>query len=145
MSDTPPPEHLERLNELMAEELEAGLRYLHLAMTLKGLDRLLVRDILMENMRETFEHAQSVGEKMLQLGGCPKIDIQLKLAPEKTSAPEALRTAVTVERAALDAYRDLLEEVESSDERNVVLEEFLRAQVALESEHVSDLELLLED
>lgn len=138
-------DHLERLNGLMAEELEAGIRYLHLAMTLKGLDRILIKDILMENMRETFEHAQSVGEKILQLGGCPKIDVNLDLAPEKTSASEALQVAVTVERAALDAYRDLLEDVEKSDESNVLLEEFLRAQVALESEHVSELELLLED
>ena len=34
------PDVLASLNELYAEEVEAGLRYLHLAATLKGLERL---------------------------------------------------------------------------------------------------------
>ncbi|MEM7262822.1 MAG: ferritin-like domain-containing protein [Planctomycetota bacterium] len=136
-------ENLQRLNELMAEELEAGLRYFHLAATVRGMDRLLVKDILLENMKETFDHARMIAEKILQLGEVPTVDIKIKLAPEKTNAQEALRTAVTVERAALDAYRELLEKVEG--EGDIVLEEFARAQIALESEHVSELELLLED
>ncbi len=136
-------ENIERLNGLLAEELEASLRYFHLAMTVRGMDRLLVKDILMENMKETVEHAGMLAEKILQLGEAPKIEIKLELPAEKTTAQEALRTAVTVERAALEAYRELLEKVEK--EGNVVLEEFARAQVALESEHVSELELLLEE
>jgi len=136
-------ENIARLNGLLAEELEASLRYFHLAMTIRGMDRVLVKDILMENMKETIEHAQMVAEKILQLGEVPKIEIKLELAPEKTSAQEALRTAVTVEQAALDAYRELLEKVET--EGDVVLEEFARQQVALESEHVSELGLLLEE
>ena len=75
-------------------------------------------------------------------GGVPRLDLKLSLAPEKTTGPEAIRIALTVEQAALDAYRELLEQVGGSD---VILEEFLRAQVALESEHVAQLELLLED
>ncbi len=136
-------EHLDRLNDLIAEEIEAGLRYFHLASTLRGMDRLLVKDILLENMKETFEHAQMIADKVLQLGGTPRLEIKLSLEPQKTTAPEALRTAVTVEQAALDAYRDLLETVEG--EGDLILEEFLRSQISIESEHVSELELLLED
>ncbi|MCI0651641.1 MAG: hypothetical protein L0Z55_07145 [Planctomycetes bacterium] len=134
-------EFLRGLNELFAEELEAGIRYLHLAVTVTGLDRLLVRKVLLENMNETLEHAQVVADKILQLGGVPKLELKLHLAPEKTNAKEAIRTALAFETAALDAYRDLLEKVGNKD---VALEEFLRAQVALESQHVAELELLLE-
>ena len=136
-------EALGRLNELYAEEIEAGLRYLHLAVTLKGLDRLMVRKILLENMEETFEHAQLVAEKIVQMGESPTLSLNLELAPERADGRSALRTAVLFEQAALDAYRELLERLEGSDD--VVLEEFARAQVALESQHVSELELLLED
>ncbi len=136
-------EALRRLNELYAEEIEAGLRYLHLAVTLKGLDRLMVRKILLENLEETLEHAQQVAEKIVQIGENPTLNIQLNLPGERASGKEALRTAVVFERAALDAYRELLDRLEGSDD--VVLEEFARAQVAIESQHVAELELLLED
>ena len=136
-------EALGRLNELYAEEIEAGLRYLHLAVTLKGLDRIMVRKILLENMEETLEHAQLVAEKIVQIGESPTLNIQLNLPPERASSKEALRTALVFERAALDAYKELLDRLEGSED--VVLEEFARAQVALESQHVSELELLLED
>ena len=133
---------MKRLNELFAEEVEASIRYLHLAVTVKGLERLSVREVLFENMKETLEHAQAIADKILQMGGVPRLDLRLSLAPEKTTGAEAIRTALTVEKAALDAYREFLEEVGDSD---VVLEEFLRVQVALESEHVAQLELLVED
>ncbi|MGA1203352.1 MAG: ferritin-like domain-containing protein [Planctomycetota bacterium] len=136
-------EALQRLNELYAEEIEAGLRYLHLSVSLKGLDRLMIRKVLLENMEETFEHAQQVGEKMMQLGASPSLSLQLELPAERADGRSALRTAVLFERAALDAYRELLERVDGGDD--VVLEEFARAQVALESQHVAEIELLLED
>ncbi len=136
-------EAIGRLNELYAEEIEAALRYLHLAVTLKGLDRLMIRKVLLDNLEETMEHAQLVGEKIVQMGAAPTLKIQLNLPPERGNGADALRTALVVERAALDAYRELLERVEGGGD--VVLEEFARAQVALESQHVSELELLLED
>lgn len=132
-----------RLNELYAEEIEAALRYLHLAVTLKGLDRLMVRKILLENLEETLDHAQQVAEKIVQMGESPTLQIQVSLPPERASGADALRTALVFEKAALDAYRELLERVEGG--KDVVIEEFARAQVALESQHVAELELLLED
>ena len=55
--------------------------------------------------------------------------------------PEAIRTALAFEQAALDGYKELLE----SAAGDVVLEEFARAQIATESEHVSALYLLLDE
>ena len=136
-------EAIKHLNELFAEELEAGLRYLCLASSLKGLDRLLVRDTMLENMNETLEHAQAIANRILQLGSVPQLELKLSIPPERTNAQEAIRTALAFEQAALDSYRELLEKLEGSDD--IALEEFVREQVAVESQHVSELYTLLEN
>ncbi len=135
-------EVIEVLNELFAEEVEAALRYLHLSVTIKGLDRLLIRGELLEGLRETLEHSQTIADKIIQFGGIPCLDIKLQLPPEKSSAKEAIHNALAFEQAALDAYREALERVGDAD---VALEEFLRAQISVESEHVAGLSLLLEE
>ena len=132
---------LSRLNELLAEELEASIRYLHLGTLVQGIDRLVIQKVLQENHEETVEHAQQVSEKILQVGGTPKPKINLELTGEKCTGVEALQTALLFEQAALDAYKEFLQVVEGSGD--VVLEEFARQQVALESEHVSELRMLL--
>ena len=132
---------LSRLNELLAEELEASIRYLHLGTLVQGIDRLVIQKVLQENHEETVEHAQQVSEKILQVGGTPKPKINLELTGEKCTGVEALQTALLFEQAALDAYKEFLEVVGGSGD--VVLEEFARQQVALESEHVSELRMLL--
>ena len=133
--------HIRSLNELFAEEIEAAIRYLHLAVTVKGLDRLLVQKVLIENMQETLEHAQTIANKIVQLGGIPRLELKVNLPPQKTTAAEAIRTAIAFEQAALDAYLELLDSVEG----DVPLEEFVRAQVDVESQHVAELSLLLEE
>lgn len=133
--------HLKRLNELFAEELEAGIRYLHLATSVKGLDRLVVTKTLIEGMHETFEHAQTIAERINQMGGVPSLDLKLNLPPQKISGAEAIRTALAFEQAALDAYREFCDEIEG----DVALEEFIRQQVGVESQHVAELTLLLEE
>ena len=74
---------LSRLNELLAEELEASIRYLHLGTLVQGIDRLVIQKVLQENHEETVEHAQQVSEKILQVGGTPKPKINLELTGEK--------------------------------------------------------------
>lgn len=138
-------EVVRRLNELFAEEVEAAIRYLHLAVTVTGLERLVVRKTLLENMQETLEHAQTLGERLLHLGAAPALDLRLSIPGERSRATDAIRTAKEFEQAALDAYRELLEQVAGSPGADVPLEEFLREQVALESQHVAELDLLLED
>jgi len=134
-------EVIETLNELFAEEVEAALRYLQLSVSVKGLERLLVRPCLLEGLEETLEHAQTIADKIVQFGGVPQLNVNLQLPAEKSTGAEAVQTALAFEQAALDAYREALEKVGHKD---VALEEFLRAQISVESEHVAGLALLLE-
>jgi len=75
------------------------------------------------------------------VGGVPQPKINLELTGDKCTGIEALQTALLFEQAALDAYKDFLDTVEGSGD--VILEEFARQQVAIESEHVSELQMLL--
>jgi len=134
-------EIIRSLNGLFAEEVEAAIRYLHLAVTLKGLDRLIVRKTLLDSMQETLEHAQTIADKIIQLGGAPQARLQMELPGEMQSGVDAIRTALAFEQAALDGYRELLDKAGG----DIVLEEFVRAQIATESEHVSSLVLLQDD
>ena len=132
---------IRHLNELFAEEIEAAVRYIHLATTVKGIDRLQVRKVLLDGIAETIEHAQVVGEKILRLGGVPDLDIRIQLPAQLHTGEEALRTALEFEQAALDGYGDLLDRVKG----HVTLEDFARAQIEVESEHVAELRLMIGD
>ena len=75
----------------------------------------------------------------IALGHVPHLQINLSCPGEPISAREALDTALTVEEAALEGYQELLGRVEG----DVPLEEFIRSQIATESEHVAQLKELL--
>jgi bacterioferritin len=127
------------LNRVFAEEVEAATRYLHLCSAVRGLDRLLVERVLKEGFQETIQHAEVIAQKIRSLGHVPKLDIRVQCSSEPLSGREALRQALTFEEAALECYQDLLRRVEG----DVPLEEFIRSQIAVESEHVAQLRELL--
>ena len=133
-------EVLRSLNELYAEEVEAAIRYLHLSVTLKGLGRLALREEMQRGMQECLEHAQVVAEKILELGHVPRLDLKVGLAGELTNGEDALQHAVDFESAAHDAYAELAEKAEG----DVSVEDFARAQVALEARHLARFKLLME-
>ena len=134
-----PDEVIADLNRLFAEEVEASLRYLHLLHAVRGLDRLTIEPVLKQGFEETIQHAEVIARKIRSLGHVPGMDIQVSCPSEPLTGEQALRQALTVEEAALEAYHDVLARVDG----DVSLEEFVRAQIATESEHVSELRELL--
>ncbi|MBK9126979.1 MAG: MarR family transcriptional regulator [Phycisphaerales bacterium] len=132
---------IQELNRLYAEEIEAALRYFHLLHAVRGLDLLLVGPKLKEAYRETIEHAEVIARKIRTLGGVPMLRVSLELDATPVDGRQALELALTVEEAALEAYQDCLRRVEG----DVGLEDFIRQQIAVESEHVAELKQLLLD
>ena len=80
---------IQTLTEIFAEEVEAALRYLHLAVTIKGIDRLVVQKSLLDGVQETIDHARVVAEKILEIGGVPSLDIRIQLPAEMTTGKDA--------------------------------------------------------
>ena len=141
MSQISTDEIVQDLHRVFAEEVEAAIRYLHLANAVRGVERLLVEPKLREGFLETIQHAEVIARKIRELGSVPKLELNLSLPAESVGAKEAFETALTFEEAALEAYQDLLRKVEG----DVALEEFARGQVATESEHIAELKQLLSD
>jgi len=131
---------VQELNRIFAEEVEAATRYLHLRSAVRGLDRLVVERVLKDAFQETIEHAELIAQKIRSLGHVPCLEIAVSCPAEPLSARAALREALLFEEAALEGYQDLLMKVAG----DVPLEEFVRAQLARESEHVAQLKELLD-
>ncbi len=131
---------LDELHRLLAEEVEAFLRYFHLRYRLRGAERLAAERFFEQARQETIEHAEAIATKIRALGDTPRLDITLSLSGGPLRLQEALAEALEFEREALDAYTEFLPRVTG----NPFLEDFIRQQIAVETEHVQDIATLLE-
>jgi bacterioferritin (cytochrome b1) len=123
------------LNRLMAEEAEACLRYFQMRFRLRGKDLAAAEQFLDEAVKETLEHAHAVAEQIRSLDHVPTLRINLSLGGEPIRLEAALAEALEVEQQALDAYKDMLPRVAGDP----ALEEFIRRQVDVETEHVQQI------
>ena len=133
-------EVVEDLNRLMAEELEAFLRYFQMRYRLRGVDRLAADKLFEEGTRETLENAEAIAKQIRALGHVPQLKIELELRGGPTNLQEALAEILEVERQALDAYKEVLPRVTG----DTMLEDFIRKQISVETEHVQEIATLLE-
>jgi bacterioferritin len=133
-------EIVEDLNRLMAEEVEAFLRYFQMRYRLRGVERLAAEKLFDEGTRETLEHAEAIAKQIRALGHVPQLKIGLELRGGPTNLQEALSEMLEVERQALDAYKEVLPHVTG----DTMLEDFIRKQISVETEHVQEIATLLE-
>jgi len=120
------------LNRLMAEETEACLRYFQIRFRLRGKDYAAAEQFFEEAIKETMEHANAIAQQIRSLGEIPILRINLSLGGDPMRLEAALAEALDVEQQALDAYKDLLPRVTGDP----ALQEFIRRQVEVETEHV---------
>jgi bacterioferritin (cytochrome b1) len=128
-------EIIDDLNRLMAEEAEACLRYFHMRFRLRGKDYAAAEKFLEQAISETLEHATAIAQQIRALGHVPALRINLSLGGEPIRLETALAEALDVEQQALDAYKEFLPRVAGDP----VLEEFIRKQVDVETEHVQEI------
>jgi len=133
-------ELVDELNNLMAEETEAFLRYFQLRYRLRGTDRLAAEGFFDKAMQETLDHATEIAGKIRALGQTPKLEIKLSLGGGPVKLQEALAESLEFEQQALDAYKEFLPHVAG----DTMLEDFIRKQIATETEHVQEITMLLE-
>lgn len=123
------------LNRLMAEEAEASLRYFQMRFRLRGKDYAAAESFFDEAIKETMEHANAIAQQIRSLGQIPILRINLSLGGDPMPLEAALAEALDLEQQALDAYKDLLPRVAGDPG----LEEFIRRQVEVETEHVQEI------
>jgi bacterioferritin (cytochrome b1) len=126
---------VDELNRLMAEEAEACLRYFQLRYRLRGIDRQAAEEFFENGVKETMEHAEAIANQIRALGHIPRLRIELSLGGGPIRFQDALAEALDVEQQALDAYKDFLPRVVG----HPVLEDFIRRQIDIETEHVQEI------
>jgi len=130
---------VDELNRLMAEEAEACLRYFQIRFRLRGIDRQAAEPFFQSGLRETLEHAEAIANQIRALGEIPRLNVNLSLGGDPMRLEDALAEALDVEQQALDAYKDFLPRVLGDP----ILEEFVRKQIELETEHVEEIDQAL--
>jgi bacterioferritin (cytochrome b1) len=123
------------LNRLMAEEIEACLRYFQMRFRLRGDDFDAAARFFDDAIRETLDHANAIAQQIYSLGHIPTLRVNLSLGGGPMRLEAALVEALDVEQQALDAYKDFLPRVAGDPS----LEEFIRKQVEVETEHVQEI------
>ena len=120
----------------MAEEVgETCLRCLQMRFRLRGKEYFAAAQFFEDAIKETLDHADSIAQQIRALGHIPTLRINLSLGDGPMRLETALAEALDVEQQALDAYKDFLPQVEDDP----VLEEFIRRQVEVETEHVQEI------
>ena len=131
---------VETLNRILELELAGLVRYLHYSFMVFGHNRIPIVAWLREQADESQAHAVRAGEHITSLGGHPSLEIGALLETHKHNVDEILREALTHEQEGLAEYHKLLQLVAG---RNIMLEEYARAQIAAETAHLADLGKML--
>ncbi|MGO9805048.1 MAG: bacterioferritin [Steroidobacteraceae bacterium] len=131
---------VETLNRILELELAGQVRYLHYSFMIFGHNRIPIVSWLRGQADESQAHSIQAGEHITNLGGHPSLRIGALLETHKHNVDEILREALSHEEEGLAEYRRLLELTAG---RNIMLEEYARAQIAAEEAHVADIGKML--
>jgi bacterioferritin len=131
---------VEVLKHILELELAGLVRYLHYSFMVFGHNRIPIVAWLRSQAQESQAHAVQAGEHITSLGGHPSLKIGPLLETHKHNVDEILHEALAHEQEGLAEYRRLLEMVAG---RNIMLEEYARAQIAAEEVHAADIAKML--
>ena len=95
-------ELIENLNRALSLELAGVIQYQQHSFLVTGTERQVFREYFRDQSEEAQEHAQTLGDKIVALGGVPTVepgDIR-----QSTDLIEMLRQDLELERAAMEAY-----------------------------------------
>jgi len=128
------------LNQLLEMELAGVVRFNHYALMVFGHARIPIVSWLRQEATESMGHAQKIGEWITALGEHPSLKIGPLLETHRHAIDDILKEVFDHEGEGLAVYRELLATVEG---RDVALEEFAREMIALETQHLHEVEKML--
>ena len=135
------------LNDALATELVCVLRYKRHYFMAEGLKAQPAADEFLEHAQEEQQHADSLAERIVQLGGEPDfspVELEKRSHSEYVTGDtlvEMLREDLVAERIAIDTYGQMIRFIGDDDPTTRrLLEDIL----ANEEEHADDLASLLE-
>jgi bacterioferritin len=135
------------LNEALATEIVCVLRYKRHYFMAAGIHSKMVAEEFLEHANEEQEHADEIAERIVQLGGAPKLDPEGLSGRAHSEYIEGddlvsmIREDLIAERIAIDSYREMIAYFGKGDPTTrTMLERIL----AKEEEHAEDMATLLQ-
>jgi bacterioferritin len=128
------------LNKILELELAGVVRYMHYSFMIFGHNRIPIVAWLRDQSTESNAHAVLAGEHITAFGGHPSLSIGSLLETHKHDVNEILVEAYEHEKQGLDAYYQLLAQVEG---KSILLEEYARDQIAAEEMHLADIRKMM--
>jgi bacterioferritin len=128
------------LNEIIEMEISAVIRYLHYALMIKGPNRIPIVKWFHDQANEGYAHASMIGEKITAYGGHPSLKVSPVPETNTHKVLDILAESLDFELKALAKYKELLKHVGD----DVALEELVRSQIRLETEHVEEVRKMLD-
>lgn len=131
---------VDTLNRILEMELAGTIHYTHYSFMVFGYNRIPIVSWLEAQADESMTHARTAGELVTQLGAHPSLGIGPLLETHQHDIGDILRESLGHEKATLKYYEDLLGLVEGDD---VMLEEYAREHIALEVQHIGEVDKML--
>ncbi|WP_234824316.1 ferritin-like domain-containing protein [Bremerella cremea] len=131
---------IDKLNEILRHEWTGVAQYSQAAFVVTGLWREVYNEIFLESAKESFGHAQIIGQKIAALGGVPTIERnQVK---QTDDLHEMLKNALEFESMAVKHYEEALAMADGKNRPLVVLLEEVLLQ---EQDGVDQFTMILKD
>ncbi len=128
---------IESLNRVLSLELAAVIQYMQHGFLVTGQDREVFSSYFRKQSGESKEHAESIGNKIVALGGVPTVEPGM--IRQSTDVAEMLRQDLELEREAMQAY---MKAWEACGEENLPVRFQLEERIYQEQLHIDELEKL---
>ncbi len=137
---------IEKLNESLATEWVCVLRYMRHYFSASGMLADSVKSEFLEHAQQEQAHADSIAERIVQLGGDPDLNPDTLASrshaeyKEGKNLKDMVKENLVAERIAIDSYRELIAWV---GDRDTTTKRMLEEILAQEEEHADDFRDLL--
>ncbi len=114
---------IEKLNEALRHEWTGVAQYAQAGFVVAGLFREVYADKFYDAAKESFKHAQLVGEKIVALGGVPTVE--RNAIKQSDDLMELLNNGLEFESKAVKVYTELLKLTEDDRALTIWVENIL--------------------
>jgi len=130
-------ELIENLNKALSIELAGVIQYSQHSYLVTGLEREVYKKFFRDQAEEAQDHAESLGDKLVALGGIPTVEPAM--IRQSTDLKEMLKQDLELERDAMAAYMAAWAACDDSD---IAQKFWLEERIADEQLHIEELEKL---
>lgn len=130
-------ELVENLNKALSFELAAVIQYSQHSYLVTGHEREIFKDWFRDQAEEAQDHAESLGDKVVALGGVPTVEPGM--IRQSVDVSEMLKQDLELEREALNVY---MAAWASCDDNDLPQKFWLEERISDEQMHIEELEKL---